>query len=184
MDATIPYEIPYPQCQPPLVQDGADIQHMQTMALGIDAAVQDLADDINDLWTSPDGAAMSFSGASTLLIGGTVPFDTSLFDNVGTLVNLPLNTFDLRQTGIYAVSCMVQGNSASGSQVWLGTKVVVNGVAGTTGGLSTWTSATTDSGSSSFHVRRFNAGDSISFQFDSAQNYDLLNSRAGIVRLV
>lgn len=184
MDKTIPYEIEYPQCNPPLTKDGADIEHMRRLALSIDAAVQDVADAAGDNWISPDGAAMAFTGATTLNPGNTVPFDTSLFDNTGVMVNLLSDRFDIRQSGIYAASCTVHGNSAPVTNGWLGTRVVVNGVPGTVTGPSTWNSPTNNSGSSSFVIVRLNAGDEVSFQFASDQNYDLLNSRAAIVRLV
>ena len=63
MDTTDCLGLPYPQCDPPLVEDASDIEQFRDLAEATDAAVQAFDDQLTETLTAPPAAAMTGGGA-------------------------------------------------------------------------------------------------------------------------
>jgi hypothetical protein len=98
--------LPYPECAPPLVKDASDIVQFKALADATDAAVQTLADSVDNLYTSPDAVAMvggiNAAGQDvTHFLGGTE------FDNAG-MADLTAQVIRILETGWYLLGGHVQ----------------------------------------------------------------------------
>jgi hypothetical protein len=82
VDVTDCLELPFPECDPPLTKDASDIIQFKNLAFAVDAAVEDLSDQITDTLTAPD--AVSMEGGQNAAgndvfhgLNGFVRFDTA-----------------------------------------------------------------------------------------------------------
>lgn len=82
MDQTECFNIPFPECDPPLTKDASDIEQFRDLAIGVDSAVQQLADNITEFLEQPDAARMSGAlGAAGRI--QDIPYTAVDFDNSG-----------------------------------------------------------------------------------------------------
>ena len=82
MDTTECFQLPYPQCDPPLTKDASDIIQVQALAEAVDTVVQGLADDIVDRLVRPDACRMTNLVAFVSTItDNVIPMDATSFDN-------------------------------------------------------------------------------------------------------
>lgn len=94
MDQTDCLGLPYPQCDPPLVKDASDIIQFKNLAEATDAAVQSYADDVLNLYTSPDAVAMTgginVAGQDVVhFLGGGPEFDNAgMADTVAQVIRI------------------------------------------------------------------------------------------------
>lgn len=105
MDSTPIYGFPYPECDPPLVKDAANIQQMQALALAIDAAVQEIVDTANDELIVPDAARMNMSAAVATTDQELTAFQDTLNWEVGSggMSDIPNGGIRIVETGWYIV---------------------------------------------------------------------------------
>lgn len=75
--------LPYPECDPPLTKDLSDIAQLRDLAFATDAAVQALADRVNEQLLRPDAVVMF--GSIGLLQGQdqTQSYTNTIYDNAG-----------------------------------------------------------------------------------------------------
>lgn len=82
MDTTPNLELPYPQCEPPLVRDASDIEQFRDLAEAADREVQELNDAITDRLIRPDACRLLNNVAFvSTLAENVVPMDAISFDN-------------------------------------------------------------------------------------------------------
>jgi len=82
MDTTECFQLPFPQCEPPLTKDASDIEHVRDLAEAVDDVVQAFADDIVDKLVRPDACRMTNLVAFvSTLTDNTIPMDATSFDN-------------------------------------------------------------------------------------------------------
>lgn len=107
MDQTVPFGFPYPQCDPPLTKDAADIAQLRDLAIAVDAVVEDLAVEADDLLISPDAAVMGNSGTQNTtvpeegIVFNFLEYDTSASGDLGQLAQ---SQFVAQQTGQYLIT--------------------------------------------------------------------------------
>lgn len=186
MDQTYPYGFPYPQCNPPLTEDAADIAHLRDLALAVDGAVGELATRADDLLISPDAGIM-YSTVTQVAnsIDNGIAFTTQEVDNSasGDLVQLAQNRFVIQQTGIYYITCGVRITSPSAS-IRPAVAFDVNGLVSAPYG-QTIASATIEGALGVFTVRPLSVGDMVRFRWIETTNFNvnLIGARAGIFRM-
>jgi hypothetical protein len=79
---TINYALPYPECDPPLRKDAADVAQMRDLAVAIDTAVTGLYDDAANALFSPDTCRMSMTAGVATTGQNVTPFlNSASFDN-------------------------------------------------------------------------------------------------------
>lgn len=84
MGQTETWGLPYPECDPPLRKDAADIAQVRDLATEMDTDVQGLYDQASELLIRPDAVRMQTSGTQTTGAGQIAvrPFyDIFNFDN-------------------------------------------------------------------------------------------------------
>lgn len=123
MDKTDCLSLPYPECDPPLTKDAADIAQFKALAEATDAAVQEYADNVADLYTSPDAVAMS--GGTNVAGQDVVHFlPTMEFDNAG-MADTTADVIRILETGWYMVGGHVLITTATA--VFVRIEPLVNG---------------------------------------------------------
>lgn len=134
MDATPIYGFPYPECDPPLIQDASDIIQMQNLAVAIDAAVEALNQQINDELLVPDACRMQMSAAvATTDQELTAFFDALNFQTAGSNMSDTANGgIRIQEQGWYLVGgyTEVSVTAPAATQLALRMAVVRNGVLG------------------------------------------------------
>lgn len=115
--------LPYPECAPPLVKDASDISQLKALAEATDAAVQELADNVTNLYTSPDACAMT--GGTNVAGQDVVHFlPTMEFDNAG-MADTTADVIRILETGWYMVGGHVLVSTAPA--VFVRIEPLVNG---------------------------------------------------------
>lgn len=163
MKETFNYGFPYPECNPPLTKDIADIAQFRDLALDVDAEVERVATLADDIIVNPDAAVMFANPGASIANGDQYYFDALNFDNTGgQLVDLPNDRFTIRQTGFYYVTIYVNLNlfSAGGNA---GVVFRTNGIDGPRHDQGN-SSSPIPTHVSAQEVMRLNAGDNITFE--------------------
>lgn len=80
MDQTDCFDIPFPECDPPLTKDASDVEQFRDLALATDTAVAQLDAQITEFLTSPDSAVAS-GGLTAAGRIQDLPFTVSEFEN-------------------------------------------------------------------------------------------------------
>jgi hypothetical protein len=76
------YALPYPECDPPLRKDAADVIQFAQLATAIDGAVTGLYDQANNVLFAPDTCRMSMTAGVATTGQNVTPFLNSVsFDN-------------------------------------------------------------------------------------------------------
>lgn len=127
MDATDPYELPYPECDPPLTKDSSDIAQMRDLAEAIDAQVTALFNEADDEFISPDAAKIAATGGGTVTPGQILTFGTTQFDNTPGAVMAEATGIRIRQSGFYFVAGWINTNSSTTDFTRLKLNVVGSG---------------------------------------------------------
>lgn len=84
MDATECFQLPYPQCDPPLTKDASDIIHVRNLAEAVDAVVESFADEIVDDLVRPNACRMvNLVAFVSTVADNVIPMDATSFDNRG-----------------------------------------------------------------------------------------------------
>jgi|GEM_PF-4464852 len=124
MDTTDCLGLPFPQCDPPLTKDASDITQFQALAEATDAAVQAYADDVDNLYTSPDAVAML--GGTNVAGQDVVHFfgGGAEFDNAG-MADTTAQVIRVLETGWYMVGGHVLITTATA--VFVRVEPLVNG---------------------------------------------------------
>jgi len=182
MDETSPLKLPYPECDSPLTKDAADIQQLQTLALAVDDAAQDLWTDADDLLITPDAAILGLTVTMAAPTSGTfINFGTTLYDNSGgALPDLTGDRILIRQQGFYMLWCTFQADLSPSGRIFA--DFVVNGLyTGPAGyGASASLSALTAQ-----RTQLLNSGDWVSFAaLTTTAMTQITFARAGVLRLV
>lgn len=186
MDQTTPFQLPYPQCDPPLVKDAADIAHLRDLAVAVDTVVEELAVQADDILVTPDAAVLTNAGTQVLstptdqILMTTVEGDTSA---TGDLAQGADSQFVVQQTGIYLLSCSLRA-VFTGSTLLIEVRIDVNGQ--TTGPYGQSKTLTTVEGGIGFmDVRPLTAGDVVRFRWaGSAVAASVSSARGGIWRMM
>lgn len=91
MGTTQYYDLPYPECAPPLLKDAADAADFRDLAFGIDGALDQVYAKGSELVFNPDAARMTMSASVAVASQNIVPFynsrsfDTTLTDEMTDL---------------------------------------------------------------------------------------------------
>lgn len=82
MGQTPNYALPYPECDPPLRKDAADVIQLEQLATAIDDAVTGLYDQANNVLFAPDSCRMSMTAGVATTGQNVTPFlNSASFDN-------------------------------------------------------------------------------------------------------
>lgn len=112
MDTTDCLGLPYPQCDPPFTQDASDIAHLKNLATATDAAVQELADTIQDILIAPDAIKMSGGDNSAGLDVQHYLF-SSIWTNNPDMADTAAGVIRIQETGWYYVGGYVRVATAT-----------------------------------------------------------------------
>lgn len=107
MDQTTPRLYPYPQCEPPLIKDGADATQVANLALTIDADVQNLFNTADNNLLTPDGCHLA-APLQTINQYDPITFTVGRFDNTPGSVMSESGGIRVRQDGTYLVTGWAQ----------------------------------------------------------------------------
>lgn len=182
MDETSPLRLPYPECDPPLTKDAADIQQVQTLALAVDTEAQRLRVLAGDLIISPDACVIARIALQTpVSAGDPIDFDTVINDNTGGAVpDITGNRLVVRQQGFYYVWASYQADLTGVGRIFV--RMNVNGI---DTGRSGYGSGTTNVAMTAQRVMLLSPGDSISFIADATDPFTQIEfARAGLWRIV
>ena len=164
MKATFNYNLPYPECSPPLTKDISDIEQFRDLALAVDAEVERIATLADDTIINPDAAVMFEQSPNPIVSGDQIPFGFLNFDNTGgQLVDLVNDRFTIRATGFYYVTIYINPN-AFGTGMNSGVIFRTNGVDGPRHDQANSSTPVTTHVSAQ-EVMRLNAGDNITFEY-------------------
>lgn len=128
MDKTDCLELPYPECDPPLVKDASDIVQFRDLAFAVDAAVGALETNINDTLLQPPACVVeggtNTAGRDIIQPLGGPPFydNASIHSTVTDILTAP-------EDGWYFVGGYVRADPTAGSNIGLRVQPVVNGEA-------------------------------------------------------
>lgn len=137
MKTTPIYEIPYPECDPPLVKDSSQITQMQTIARALDAQVERIDNLILDTLVQPAAARITTAALSNATTDTLV---TPVFDQVAFFVNWgPGFVLDPSTSGMLMPETawwMVGANASvdSAAAIRASVRVLVDGVAASSWG--------------------------------------------------
>ena len=123
MDTTDCLGLPYPECDPPLIQDASDIGHLENLAVATDAAVQALADSIQDVLVAPDAIKMSGGDNSAGLDVQHYLF-SSIWTNNPDMADSTAGVIRIQETGWYYVGGYVR--VATATSVFVTVEPIVN----------------------------------------------------------
>lgn len=113
MRETTNYGFPYPVCDQPLEADAADIAQLRDLAEAVDARVQTMDDQVEDVLSHPDAvrmqSAVDVSGGQTI----DVNYSTVDFDNTpGQLMSDTVNGgIRIQETGWYLIGHWIEARS-------------------------------------------------------------------------
>jgi hypothetical protein len=115
MDVTPNRSYPYPECEPPLVEDSSDIMDLKRLADAVDADVQGLYDLASELLIRPDAVRMSMSATIAGQTPSTYPaYNVMTFDTTGGAMADTVNgVIRIVEPGWYLVGTWAQGNTAT-----------------------------------------------------------------------
>lgn len=102
MNETQPYQFPYPECAPPLVEDASDIAHMRNLALAIDSRVTALFNEADDEFITPDACKVSATIVTPSTDGTPVVFNVANFTNKPDMAFA--NGIRIQTSGFYFIS--------------------------------------------------------------------------------
>jgi hypothetical protein len=117
MDETVPRGYPFPQCEPPLTQDAADIKQLRDLALAVESDVAGLDTLSGDLIVTPDGCLMAQTAPVAYNSGDFIDFNVIGFDNTpGNVMGDTVNDgVHIRQSGQYLVTCWFSVSTGASS---------------------------------------------------------------------
>lgn len=122
MKATDNFNLPYPECDPPLVKDASDIAHVRNLAEAVDTAVTGLVQFANDEFISPDACVVTAAAQAPLVNGEFITFNAVAFDNSpGAVMGTLPKGITIRQSGFYFITGYLSSTGATD-----GTCVVLN----------------------------------------------------------
>jgi hypothetical protein len=132
MDRTPIYGFPWPECEPPLVKDASDIDHLENLAAAIDAQVEALNLQANDELIVPDicrvfmGAAAATSEAELTAFTDTLSWQTA----GSGMADLANGGIRIQEQGWYIVGAFteVSVTAPAATQLALRMAIVRNGV--------------------------------------------------------
>lgn len=172
MEQTDNYELPYPQCDPPLVEDAADIAHLRDLAEAVDAVVTDIDDQVMSVLSHPDAVRMlsATDVPGTGSVNGTtitVNYSLLSFDNTpGQLMSdTASGVVRIQEDGWYLIGHWVESRSDPVPDGSPRVRFLVNGAA-----ASGWShrGRSTQGYVQAFEVFRLSAQDSVTSQISMA----------------
>lgn len=180
-----PCGFPYPECNPPLVKDAADIADLRDLAVAVDTLVEDLATRADDILLSPDAGVLINTGSQSAdPLANLIAFNAQEYDTSasGDLVQVATSRFVIQQTGFYYITFGAQ--IPSGNTFTASLALEVNGLLGTLKG-ETRVEAATSGSLSVFEARFLSAGDVIRFRYvvDTLLGFNIVNARACVWRM-
>lgn len=128
MDVTDNYQIPYPECDPPLTKDASDIEQMRDLAERVDEVVQDYADAILADVVMPDAARLFISPSVTTTDADVVFFlDSITFDNTtgNAMSDLTNGVIRILRDGWYGLGAWIE--AAVATDIQLRVRFIANG---------------------------------------------------------
>lgn len=102
MDTTDCLGLPYPECSPPLTKDASDIEQFRDLAEATDAAVQNLADTIQNVLVAPDAIKMS-GGDNTAGLDVSHFLFSAVWTNNPDMEDTSAGCIRIQETGWYYV---------------------------------------------------------------------------------
>lgn len=89
MGLTPNYQLPYPECAPPLREDASDVGDLRALAEATDGAIQGLYDQAADQMFTPDTVRLTMSAGVATTGQNVIPtFTSTTFDNtVGNVMS-------------------------------------------------------------------------------------------------
>jgi hypothetical protein len=105
----------YPQCDPPLTEDAADIVQLRNLALDVENDLIVLDNRASDIIVTPDGCLVAQTAPVAYLDQDFIDFNVVGFDNspgnvMGDLVN---DGIRIRQAGLYLITSWINSNSST-----------------------------------------------------------------------
>ena len=118
---------PYPECDPPLVKDLSDIGQFRDLAIAVDTAVQELANDIVEELRSPDYVAMSGTISNVAGNDQTMVYAVIEANNAG-MADTSAGGFFIKEDGEYLLGGWVDADAGlSATSMGLRIEPFVNG---------------------------------------------------------
>lgn len=112
MDKTDCLELPFPECDPPLVKDASDIVQFKALADATNAAVQEMVDELNSELLAINAVNVTGNIVTTQNVV-THTFGNVPTINNGNMVDFDLDVIQIQRDGWYAVGGWVSANHAS-----------------------------------------------------------------------
>lgn len=118
MDTTGCFQLPFPQCSPPLTKDASDIEHVRDLAEAVDDVVQAFADDIVGKLVRPDACRLLTNVAVvSTLADNVIPMDAVSFDNkAGAMTDTVNGGIKIVTDGWYQVGAWCRSTVATDVQ--------------------------------------------------------------------
>lgn len=118
MGQTANYQIPYPECAPPLRQDASDIADMRDLAVAADTALAGVYDLAGELVFTPDAVRMSTASSVGPVTGQTLTpvYTTISFHQGNGMADLDHGWINLVEPGRYWVGTYTSLTAATISQ--------------------------------------------------------------------
>lgn len=118
MGQTPNYQIPYPECDPPLLKDASDIADMRDLAVAADTALQGVYDLAEELVFSPDAVRLSTAASVGPITGQNfTPFyNTVSFVNGSGMDDITNGVVRIVEPGRYWVGAYASLTAATISQ--------------------------------------------------------------------
>lgn len=127
MDKTDCLELPFPECNPPLVKDASDIVQFKALADATDAAVQAVADTLDNELLTIDAVNITGNIVTTQNVV-THTFGNVPTINNGNMVDFDLDVIQIQRDGWYAVGGWVSASHANlPNSIGLRIEPIVNG---------------------------------------------------------
>ena len=123
MDTTDCLGLPYPECDPPFTQDASDVGQLENLAVATDAAVQALADSIQDVLVAPDAIKMS-GGDNTAGLDVQHYLFGAVWTNNPAMEDPVAGVIRIQETGWYYVGGYV--TVATATSVFVTVEPIVN----------------------------------------------------------
>lgn len=117
MDQTATYGFPYPECDPPLVKDAADIAQMRDLAEAIDTAVQGVYDTAHDTLIRPDSARMSADTVTSTSAQMTTVYNNFQFNTRAGLADTAAGVLRIQESGWYLCGHFATSTSVGTEQL-------------------------------------------------------------------
>lgn len=117
---------PYPECDPPLVKDLADIGQFYDLAIAVDTAVEELADRVVERLRSPDYVVMTGTLLNTAGNDLIMPYNVTVNDNAG-MADTGAGGIVIQEDGEYLLGGFVDADALLGTSMGLRVEPLVNG---------------------------------------------------------